>query len=93
MRRTKATIASVAEQYSKEIKRAFPDAETEVIFETIGGHDVWVRVHLPPHLHQKDAEVFDKTALLGIDLADETGVNIVATIVYEDEEASTPSRA
>ena len=72
-------VLRAGQQYASEIERRFPGAATEVLLESIGGHEAWIRIELPPQLHDRHEEVMDATAELN-DRFDDEGVPLIATV-------------
>ena len=88
MRKSKRLIAEVAESYVVDLLRRYPGASPEIIFESIGGADVWVRIELPPELRESLLEILETTSELSYRFWDETGVNVLVTPV--DQEPVSP---
>ena len=80
MRKSRKKIAEVAEAYVQQLKERFPRAEAEIVYESIGGGDVWVNIELPPEMRDQRPKVVDATIDLNFRYSDETGVNVVATV-------------
>jgi hypothetical protein len=81
----KKALVEAAESYVDELKRRFPGLEAEVIYQSVGGYDVYIRLGLPPQLQEAYEEVSNAAIELGWRYQDERGVGIVAVVL--DKEA------
>ena len=87
MTRRRPAIRSAADEYARDIKARFPGASTEVVLESFDGFDAWIRIELPPTLHERRSDVMDATAELN-ERFDDVGIHLIAT-VGEVEEVGT----
>ncbi len=87
MTKRKVAILRAAEEYAREIESQFPGAQTEVLLESFGGHDAWIRIELPPSLHERHFDVMDATAELN-ERFDDRQIHLIATVAEIEEMAT-----
>jgi hypothetical protein len=80
MSERRTAVLAAGQAYAMEIERKFPGAKTEVLLESVGGHDAWIRIELPPRLHDSHEDVLDATAELNEQYSDSKGIHLIATI-------------
>jgi hypothetical protein len=80
----KPAIRAAAEEYARDVEARFPGAKTEIILESFDGFDAWIRVQLPPALHERNDEVLDATVELN-EHYDDRGIHLIATVAEVEE--------
>jgi len=63
------------------MKARFPGLATEIVYESVGGFDVYVRLGIPSDIEESLIEILDASSDLGWRSRDETGVAITAAPV------------
>jgi hypothetical protein len=64
-----------------ELKRRFSGLEAEIIYQSVGGYNVYIRLGLPPELQEAYEAVSNAAIELGWRYQDERGVSIVAVVL------------
>jgi hypothetical protein len=74
-------LVEAAESYVDELKRRFSGLEAEIIYQSVGGYNVYIRLGLPPELQEAYEAVSNAAIELGWRYQDERGVSIVAVVL------------
>ena len=88
MPESKANLSLVEKAYIDRITTRFPEVETEWVPESEGIADIWIRIKLPKERWELFDDVLETTVDLNQEFWEQTGVDVIATVVEKDAEVS-----